>query len=72
MIAKWKREVLDGTKENFARKGKKDFSQEADIKTLQSKIGKVVVGWGFLAKAFDCRALLEGAISSRTVIQYSA
>jgi transposase-like protein len=42
-IVKWKREALDGMKETFARKGKKDFSQEANIKTLQAKIGELVV-----------------------------
>jgi transposase len=40
MAVKWKREVFDSMKEAFASKGKKDFSQEADMKTLQAKIGE--------------------------------
>lgn len=53
MIVKWKREALDGMKETFTKKGKKDFSQEADMKTLQAKIGELIVERDFLAKAFD-------------------
>ena len=34
MAVKSKREAFDGMKDTFARKGKKDFSQEADMKTL--------------------------------------
>lgn len=54
MITKWKREALDGMKETFSRKGgKRDTSSEAEIKTLQAKIGELVVERDFLAKAFD-------------------
>lgn len=54
MITKWKREAQDGMKDTFARKGgKKDLSHEADIKTLQAKIGELIVERDFLAKAFD-------------------
>ena len=40
-------------KETFTNKGKKDFSQEADMKTLQAKIGELIVERDFLAKALD-------------------
>ena len=54
MIVKWKREALDGVKETFARKSKsKNVGQEADIKTLQAKIGELIVERDFLARAFD-------------------
>jgi transposase len=53
MAVKWKREAFDSLKETLARKGKKDFSQEADMKPLQAKIGECVVEPDFLAKAFD-------------------
>ncbi len=52
MIVKWKREALDGVKETFTRKSKsKDVGQEADIKTLQAKIGELIVERDFLAKS---------------------
>ena len=53
MIAKWKREAMDGIKSGFTRKGKKDLSHEADIKILQAKVGELIVERDFLAKAFD-------------------
>ena len=53
MITKWKREALDSMKDGFARKGKKDRTPEDEIKTLQAKIGELVVERDFLAKAFD-------------------
>ena len=52
MIVKWKREALGGMKETFTKKGKEDFSQEADMKTLQEKIGELIVERDFLQKAF--------------------
>ena len=54
MIVKWKRAALDGVKETFARKSKsKNVGQDADIKTLQAKIGELIVERDFLARAFD-------------------
>lgn len=54
MIQKWKREALDGMKDTFTRKGgRRDTSAETEIKTLQAKIGELVVERDFLAKAFD-------------------
>ncbi len=53
MIAKWKREAVDGMKESFNRKGKKNLSPDNEIKTLQAKIGELVVERDFLARAFD-------------------
>ena len=53
MITKWKREALDGMKEGFAKKGKKDLSHEDEIKTLQAKVGELIVERDFLARAFN-------------------
>lgn len=53
MIVKWKREAVDGMKESFNRKGKKNLSPDNEIKTLQAKIGELVVERDFLARAFD-------------------
>ena len=54
MIVKWKQEALEGMKETFARKNKsKDVGQEADIKTLQAKIGELIVERDFLVRAFE-------------------
>lgn len=53
MISKWKREALEGMKESLSRKGKKDLSQEEEIKTLQAKIGELIVERDFLARAFN-------------------
>jgi transposase len=54
MIAKWKREALDGLKETFSRgsvPARRDHEEE--IKRLQAKVGELVVERDFLAKAFD-------------------
>lgn len=54
MIAKWKREALDGMKDTFRRgRGKDHASHEDEIKRLQAKIGELVVERDFLVKAFD-------------------
>jgi transposase len=54
MIAKWKREALDGVKETFQRgKNPADRNHEDEIKRLQAKIGELVVERDFLAGAFD-------------------
>ena len=53
MITKWKREALDGMKEGFAKTGKKDLSHEDEIKTLQAKVGELIVERDFLARAFN-------------------
>ena len=54
MIAKWKREALDGVKETFLRgKNPADQNHEDGIKRLQAKIGELVVERDFLAGAFD-------------------
>ncbi len=54
MLAKWKRQALAGMKEGFGRNGHtRDSSREAEIKTLQAKVGELIVERDFLAKAFD-------------------
>ncbi len=54
VIAKWKRMALDNVKDSFVRgrsAGGKD--REAEIRTLQAKIGELVVERDFLSRAFD-------------------
>ncbi len=54
MIAKWKRQALAGMKEGFGRNvHERDSHREAEIKTLQAKVGELIVERDFLAKAFD-------------------
>ena len=54
MIAKWKRQALAGMKEGFAGNAQKaDSNREAEIKTLQAKVGELIVERDFLSKAFD-------------------
>ena len=54
MIAKWKRQALAGMKEGFGRNAHtRDISREGEIKTLQAKVGELIVERDFLAKAFD-------------------
>lgn len=53
MVAKWKREALSGMKDSFATgREHSDADREAEIRTLQAKIGELVVERDFLAKAF--------------------
>ena len=54
MIAKRKRQALAGMKEGFGRNAhERDSNREAEIKTLQAKVGELIVERDFLAKAFD-------------------
>ena len=54
MITKWKRDALDGMKETFAKGSPSGrLGHESDIKTLQAKIGELIVERDFLARAFD-------------------
>jgi transposase len=54
MITKWKRQALAGMKEGFGRTGpNRDISRAGEIKTLQAKVGELIVERDFLAKAFD-------------------
>ena len=54
MIAKWKRQALAGMKEGYGRNAQKaDNNREAEIKTLQAKVGELIVERDFLSKAFD-------------------
>lgn len=54
MITKWKRQALAGMKEGFGRDAQKaDGNREAEIKTLQAKVGELIVERDFLSKAFD-------------------
>jgi transposase len=53
MITKWKKEAVDGMKDSFGKKGKKDPGLETEVKTLHAKIGELVVERDFLVKAFD-------------------
>ena len=46
--------ALAGMKEGFGRNApNRDLSREAEIKTLQAKVGELIVERDFLAKAFD-------------------
>ena len=54
MIAKWKRMALDNMKDTFRRgRSASAADREAEIRTLQAKIGELVVERDFLARAFD-------------------
>ncbi len=54
MITKWKRAALDSFKEGFVRGTPANAGDhEAQIQTLQAKIGELVVERDFLVKAFD-------------------
>lgn len=54
MIAKWKREALDGMEETFSKGlGRVQRDHEEEIKCLQAKVGELVIERDFLAKAFD-------------------
>ncbi len=54
MITKWKRQALATLKEGFAKGSlASDADREAEIQTLQAKIGELVVERDFLARAFD-------------------
>ncbi len=54
MIAKWKRQALAGMKEGFGRNTQQaDNNREVEIKTLQAKVGELIVERDFLSKAFD-------------------
>ena len=54
MITKWKRQALAGMKESFGRNtANRDINREGEIKTLQAKVGELIVERDFLAKAFD-------------------
>lgn len=54
VIAKWKKQALVVIKGGFQRGAQRmDANHEAQIKTLQAKIGELVVERDFLARAFD-------------------
>ena len=54
MITKWKRQALATLKEGFANGSPAGHADhEAEIQTLQAKIGELVVERDFLARAFD-------------------
>ena len=54
MITKWKRAALENMKEGFVRgTPASSADHEAEIQTLQAKIGELVVERDFLARAFD-------------------
>lgn len=54
LVSKWKRDGLDTLKAGFAQgRDRRDRSQEAEIKTLQAKVGELVVERDFLARAFE-------------------
>ena len=53
MIAKWKKEAVDGLAQVFVDKRKKhEKDTEAQIKELHAKIGQLTVERDFLSKAF--------------------
>ncbi len=54
MITKWKRTALANLKDGFAQGNSSGHADhEAEIRTLQAKIGELVVERDFLARAFD-------------------
>ncbi len=54
MITKWKRQALAAMKEGFRGNARnRDISREGEIRTLQAKVGELIVERDFLAKAFD-------------------
>ena len=54
VIAKWKRMALENLTDVFRRGRSADLAdREAEIRTLQAKIGELVVERDFLARAFD-------------------
>ena len=54
MITKWKRAALESMKEGFVRSAPASSAdRQAEIQTLQAKIGELVVERDFLARAFD-------------------
>lgn len=54
MITQWKRHAVEGLEEIFSGKRQKaDFSREAELKDLYSKIGQLTVERDFLSKAFN-------------------
>jgi len=54
MITKWKKQALAGMKAGFGPNSpNRDIGREAEIKTLQAKVGELVVERDFLAKAFN-------------------
>ena len=54
VIAKWKRMALDNLTDVFRGGRSADsLDREAKIRTLQAKIGELVVERDFLARAFD-------------------
>ena len=54
MITKWKRQALAGMKEGFGRNvSNRDINREGEIKTLQAKVGELIVERDLIAKAFD-------------------
>ena len=54
MITKWKKQALAAIKEGFGPNSpNRDLSREAEIKTLQAKVGELIVERDFLAKAFN-------------------
>jgi transposase len=54
MIAKWKRQALTGMKAGFGGNvASSDNQREAEIKTLQAKVGELIIERDFLSKAFD-------------------
>ncbi|MBW1988599.1 MAG: hypothetical protein JRI97_03540 [Deltaproteobacteria bacterium] len=54
MIAKWKREAIEGLAEVFAdKRQKREKDTEAQIKELHAKIGQLTVERDFLSKAFE-------------------
>ena len=54
VISKWKKQALAGIRGGFQRGVQRtDASHEAQIKTLQAKVGELVVERDFLARAFD-------------------
>ena len=57
MIAKWKRTALDNVKDGFIRSHSAGGAdRETEIRTLQAKIGELVVERDFLSRAFERRA----------------
>ena len=53
MITRWKKQLLENSAEVFASKAGFSTDREAEIKSLQAKIGEITMENDFLSKALE-------------------
>jgi transposase-like protein len=53
MITRWKKQLLENSAEIFASKAGFSTDREAEIKSLQAKIGEITMENDFLSKALE-------------------